>query len=68
MAKWAPLCFGQSCLCLDPAVGMVAPALDSLGSADLLFLLQRQLCCTGAGMGAGQGDIEPSGLFSALCI
>lgn len=51
MARLAPLCFGQRCLCLDPAVEMVAPALISLGSAGLL--LQKQLCCTGVGMGAG---------------
>lgn len=68
-ARLAPLCFGQRCFCLDSAAGMVAPALTSLGSAGLLlFLLQKQLGCTGARMGAGQGGIEPSGLFSALGI
>lgn len=46
---------------------MVGPAPTSLGSAGL-FLLQKQLCCTGAGMGAGQGEIEALGLFSALGI
>jgi len=57
-AKLAPLCFGQRCLCLDPAVGMVAPALTSLGSAGLVLFLS----VLGQGRVLGKGGLNCWGL------
>lgn len=51
---------------LRPGWRVTGPSSHHPGPSGLpLFLLQKQLCCSGGRKGAGQGEIDPSGLSSA---